>query len=105
MASIDYSSIVVKEGLAGAGRDVNGQAQAIADELHSLWNQLMPIAETWTGAAKDYYFGLQQEWNIAADGLFGPDGVLGEIAAVLQINWNNYSEAEWANVQTWQQHA
>ncbi len=94
MPSIDSSSIMVKEELAGAGPWINGQAQTIADELHALLQQLAPIAETWTGNAASYYFPLQQEWNIAADGLLGPDGVLGEIAGVMGINWNNYSEAE-----------
>ena len=57
--------------------------------------------ESWTGAAQSYYAGLQTEWNIAADGLFGPNGVLGIIAQTMNLNWNNYTECEWANVQAW----
>jgi uncharacterized protein YukE len=64
--------------------------------------KLQPVADTWTGSAATYYEGLQQEWNQAADGLFGPDGVLGEIAGAMHVTWNNYSEAEWANVKSWQ---
>ena len=32
----------------------------------------MPLQDQWQGPAQSYYQGLQQEWNIAADGLFGP---------------------------------
>jgi hypothetical protein len=45
---------------------------------------------------------LQGEWNLAADGLFGPTGVLGKIAYSLNLSWANYSDCEWANVKTWQ---
>jgi hypothetical protein len=41
------------------------------------------------------------EWNIAAEGLFGPGGVLGQISSALNLSWNNYSECEWANLRTW----
>ncbi|MGX9227921.1 hypothetical protein ACWV95_20050 [Streptomyces albus] len=44
---------------------------------------------------------MQNEWDIAAEGLFGYDGVLGRIAHAMNINWNNYSDAEWSNVSTW----
>lgn len=28
---------------------------------------------------------------MGADGLFGPDGVLGRIAHAMNVNWNNYT--------------
>jgi WXG100 family type VII secretion target len=102
VTNIDGSPIMVKEDLAGAGAYINGIALQIADELHKLIGLLAPLQETWTGTAATYYEGLQQEWNFAADGLLGPNGVLGEIAQAMHVNWANYSEAEWANVQTWQ---
>ncbi|MEV6007917.1 hypothetical protein AB0M29_13995 [Streptomyces sp. NPDC051976] len=37
----------------------------------------------------------------AANGLFGPDGVLGRIAHAMDLSWGNYSDAEWSNVSTW----
>lgn len=102
MADIEGSSILVTDELAGAGQYINNAAETIADELSALISQLEPISETWTGAASSYYEGLQQEWNVAAAGLFGPGGVLGQIANAMNISWNNYSDAEWANVKTWQ---
>ncbi|GAB2964980.1 hypothetical protein GCM10027280_62270 [Micromonospora polyrhachis] len=59
------------------------------------------IADTWQGDAKTYYEGLQGEWNLAADGLFGQTGVMGQIASALNLSWNNYSEAKWMNLKTW----
>ena len=99
--TVDSSSIFVFDGLGDAGPHLNGQAELIAGELSSLRNQLMPIAETWTGTAKNYYEPLQQEWNIAAARLLGPDGVLGIIAQKLNVAWGNYCEAEGANADTW----
>jgi uncharacterized protein YukE len=74
----------------------------MADELQTLWTQLQPLQSSWTGKAQAYYEGLQQEWNMAAAGLFGPDGVLGQIAAAMNVTWGNYSESEAANQATWQ---
>ncbi len=103
MPDISNSTIMVQEELSGAGLKINQLAQGMADELNSLVQQLQPIADGgWTGGASDYFQDLQAEWNYAANGLFGPDGVLGEIAQAMHVNWNNYAEAEWANVQTWQ---
>jgi len=103
MSSIDSTPILVHADLEAAGATINAQAQTISDELAALKAQLMPLAETWYGTANTYYEGLQQEWNIAAEGLFGPDGVLGRIAAAMDVNWANYSDAEWSNTQTWKQ--
>jgi WXG100 family type VII secretion target len=96
MSDIGNSSILVREDLEGAGAWINARAQQIADELAALKAQLAPLAETWDGSANQYYEGLQQEWNLAAEGLFGPDGILGRIAQTMNVNWSNYSEAEWS---------
>lgn len=102
MTNIDGSPIMVNQDLAGAGAYINGVALEIADDLHKLITLLQPLMATWTGTAAVYYEGLQQEWNYSAEGLLGPNGVLGEIAQAMHVNWSNYSEAEWANVKTWQ---
>jgi uncharacterized protein YukE len=68
----------------------------------ALKSKLAPLVDIWMGLASSYYQPLQQEWNIAADGLFGPTGVLGQIANAMNVTWNNYSECEWANVRGWQ---
>lgn len=102
MTNVEGTPIYVGEGLSAAGTWLNSEAQQAADELNRLRQQLAPLAEAWSQSkAADYYQGLQEEWNLAADGLFGPDGVLGKIAHAMHVNWGNYSEAEWANISTW----
>jgi WXG100 family type VII secretion target len=102
MAFNDSVPIAVPTDLEGAGAYINGQASAIADELAALARQLAPLQGTWTGPAAVDYEALQQEWNRAAEGLFAPDGVLGQIAHTMNVNWGNYSDAESSNVRTWQ---
>jgi WXG100 family type VII secretion target len=99
--SIDNTTIMVQDELEGAGSYINSQAQTISDELSALVSKLAPLAETWTGTASADYESYQQEWNAAANGLFGPDGVLGAIAQAMNVTWGNYSDAEFANIQTW----
>ena len=104
-SSIDGTPILVGDDLATAGTNINNVANTIVGQLNALIAQLQPIAETWTGPASSYYQPLQEEWNFAANGLFGTEeqgGVLGEIAAAMNVAWGNYSDAEWANVSTWQ---
>jgi WXG100 family type VII secretion target len=103
--NIDTSSIMVQGELAAAGSNINGQALAITGQLDSLKQQLAPLQDYWMGQAATLYESYQQEWNAAAYGLFGADGtggVLGAIAHAMGVVWGNYSDAEWANVQTWQ---
>jgi uncharacterized protein YukE len=102
MPDVSGSMLAVPSNLQGAGTYINGAAALIEGELVALKNQLAPLMESWTGAAQSYYEGLQMEWNVAADGLFGPTGVLGVIAQAMNLNWNNYTDCEWSNVQTWQ---
>ncbi|WP_199923519.1 WXG100 family type VII secretion target [Streptomyces sp. NRRL F-5123] len=101
-ASIAGARIRVDESLSMAGATINGMAAAIADELAALKGRLMPLQEEWLhSAASTYYQDMMNEWDLAADGLFGPNGVLGRIAHAMDVNWGNYSEAEWSNVSTW----
>lgn len=102
MANIEGASILVQDELAGAGPYLNGQAQTINDELEQLNSQIQPIFESWGGKAADWYQVREQEWSAAALAIFGPEGVLGLIAQKMDITWNNYCEAENANVQSWQ---
>jgi uncharacterized protein YukE len=103
MSYSDSIPIGVQHELSTAGATVNAKAQEIADELASLAAYLQTVP--WAGTAAQQYHDLQDEWNSAANGLFGPDGVLGQIAQALDITWGNYSEAEWANTTTWSQAA
>jgi WXG100 family type VII secretion target len=101
-AAADNIPIAVPTDLEGVGAWLNQQAAAIADELQVLANQLEPLTGTWTGQSALHYEALQAQWNTAASGLFGPDGVLGQIAHAMGVNWANYSDAEWSNTKTWQ---
>jgi WXG100 family type VII secretion target len=102
MPDVSGTNLVVPADLQTAGTQLNNKAQQIVDQLDSLKSQLAPLAETWTGPAASYYHPLQAEWNMAAEGLFGPNGVLGQIANAMNLTWNNYSECEWTNVKGWQ---
>jgi WXG100 family type VII secretion target len=102
MVDVSGAKLVVPPDLETAGQQLNYKAQGIVDMIDGLKKQLDPLAENWTGWTASYYQPLQAEWNMAAEGLFGQDGVLGQIAHALNLTWNNYSECEWANVRTWQ---
>jgi WXG100 family type VII secretion target len=101
MSYSDETPIAVPTDLEAAGAYISSQAAAIADELAALAAQLQPLQGTWTGQSAAYYQGLQQEWDVAAAGLFSPDGVLGQIANAMNVNWGNYSQAEIDNTKTW----
>jgi WXG100 family type VII secretion target len=98
----ESTPILVAPELEAAGTYLNGQAGEIAAELAQLAGYVSQLEPFWQGKAATYYQGLQAEWNTAADGLFGPEGVLGEIARAMNVNWANYSDAEWSNTVTWQ---
>lgn len=105
MPNIDTAALLVGTELAGAGTTINSYAATITGELAALRQQLAPLQDFWTGKAAALYESYQQEWNAAAIGLFGENGqggVLGAIAQAMGVVWGNYSDCEWANVQTWQ---
>jgi hypothetical protein len=103
MAFDDSTEIRVPVDLEGAGPHINGHASAMAEELARLSRQLEPLRETWReSGAKDDYAARQAEWDMAADGLFGPEGVLPQIAQAMHVNWLNYVDTESSNVRTWQ---
>ncbi|MFY1672101.1 WXG100 family type VII secretion target [Plantactinospora sp. WMMB334] len=101
MPDIYNTRMVVPESLEGAGPYINGTAESIIEQLTILEGKLAPIAASWTGEASTYFEDQRLAWNMAADGLFGPEGVLGMIAHALRVNYDNYREAELANTQTW----
>jgi len=99
------SNLRVPMELENAGSQMSGYAAKIDEQLNLLKGKLDPLKDYWQGPAQTYYQDLQAEWNAAADGLLGPDGVCGEIASALNLAWNNYTDCEWANVKTWTTHA
>jgi uncharacterized protein YukE len=104
VADIASSTLHVPVDLADASHELNTYSGDFVQKLGDLKTKLAPIAETWTGPAASYYHPLQAEWSMAAEGLFGQDGVLGQIAHAMHITWNNYSECEEANIKGWQHH-
>jgi len=101
-SSVDSAPIFVSEELGNVGPTLNAKALAIADELKKLKDELAPLQDSWRESqAATFYQDMQNEWDIAADGLLGPDGILGQISQAMHINWGNYTEAEWSNVSTW----
>ncbi len=63
--------------------------------------KIAPLADTWRANSATYFEDQRLAWNVAADGLFGPEGVMGMIAHALNVNYQNYSDAELANEHTW----
>jgi hypothetical protein len=125
-SAIDGTPLFVAEELSQAGNTINSSAMQIVDELRSLTQQLQPLADTWQGPAASYFDPLMQEWLFAAIGMFGTGaaqgiapvysgegrinaaqgnvsqgGLLGEIAAAMNLAYNNYVEGETANTSTW----
>jgi uncharacterized protein YukE len=104
-AGVDSREIAVPVDLEHAGPYIAGVAETISEKLTRLRGKLEPILGSgWTGHAQAQYAGLQDEWNIAAEGFLGPEGVLGQIAQAMNVTWANYTDCEWANVQSWQDH-
>ena len=101
MPSIDGTTMVVPTSLEQASTEIHNRVTAIIGELEWLEGQLAPIAADWVGGAHTYYEGLQEMWNLSADGLFGPDGILAIISRIMHMNWVNYSDAELTNTNYW----
>ncbi|WUH90760.1 WXG100 family type VII secretion target [Streptomyces sp. NBC_00433] len=104
MPDIEGTPIRVGRDLEGAGAYLNGQAAHIMGELSALKTRIQSLIDTWNAQSATEYQGRMHEWDMAAVGLFGSeeeDGVLGEIAHAMRVNWGNYVGAEEANIRTW----
>jgi WXG100 family type VII secretion target len=95
----DNMPIAVRSELAGAGPFLTGQSETLQAELARLRSDIDNILAHWRGGANTYFTELKAEWDFAANGLF--NGVLTSIAQALNVNWNNYEDAEAANRKTW----
>lgn len=100
-AYIGNSTIMVKTELAQAGARIRAVNEEIIDELNTLAKAIDAVPDIWNGEAASGYQSLQAEWTSAAQALCGPGGILETIGKALDVNWNNFSDAESANVQTW----
>jgi hypothetical protein len=106
MPDIESSNLQVPAELADAGPHIRTVSANLASELDILQKKLAPLAQTWTGNAYQYFTGLQQEWNLASLGLWGDGsqgnmGLLPFIAHALDVSFENYMNAEHANMTTW----
>jgi hypothetical protein len=79
----------------GVGAVLNGVATQVTAELAQLRGLLEPFRDVCLEAGAN--LGANEEWNIAADGLFGPAGVLAAIAGALNVEWADYTDAVWAD--------
>jgi uncharacterized protein YukE len=103
--------LVVTDELATAGSQVNAKAIALSTELNSLQTRLNTLIAqvgadpAWAGVTFDFYTADQIQWNTAAKDLFGEtgtDGVLGQIAHILDVNYQSYIDAETTTSSSWQ---
>lgn len=99
MSYSDALPITVQAELGAAGHTIRGHADTMWGELIRLRADIDDILAHWRGGANQYFVDLKGEWDFAANGLF--NDVLGQIAAAMDVNWNNYQETEFANVRTW----
>jgi hypothetical protein len=78
---------------ADPGETIVAMAADVADRLAGLRSELAPTRALWTGDGADLC--PADEWTIAADGLFGPDGVLGQISRAMNTDWPALPDAGW----------
>ena len=109
MPDIASSNLQVPAELEDAGNHVRTISTALSAELEMLKRELAPLADTWKGEANTYFTGLEQEWNLAAAGLWGDGsgstGLLPFIARALDTIYTNYATAETSNMTTWRRGA
>ncbi|WP_329366236.1 WXG100 family type VII secretion target [Streptomyces sp. NBC_01483] len=103
MPNPDGLPILVTVGLGEAGPTVVNRADDIIDRLNDLKTRLAPLAESWNRSqAAGYYQEQQAKWDQAATALLDPQvGILGDIARALNISYQNSTDAELSNIQTW----
>jgi WXG100 family type VII secretion target len=104
MVDVASAHVKVPAELQAAGPTLNSAAQTITGELARLQSLLQPLQETWIAQSATNFEGLMAEWQSAAVHLFGTaeeQGILGEIAQILNVNWGNYVDTEEANIKMW----
>lgn len=102
--SVESSNLQVPAELAEAGAHVRRVSAELINELNALRAQLAPLEGTWKGGTYVQFKELEMDWNMAAAGLWGDGGaggLLPSIAQSLDVAYQNYMEAESANMRTW----
>jgi len=90
--------VVTFAALEQAAADVRGLNSRLDQMLTDLKRQIAPVAETWSGDAKDGYNVQQQAWNSNAEGL---KQALEGIAAGLASAADAYRQTEASNAKMW----
>ncbi|MGC4879750.1 hypothetical protein ACLQ26_26220 [Micromonospora sp. DT43] len=79
---------------ADIGSAIKALAADVADRLAMLRDELEPTRARWSGIHD--YLGPADEWTIAADGLLGPNGVLGMVSDALEITLPDLVAVGWS---------
>jgi uncharacterized protein YukE len=101
MVDVTGAKIQVPTELEDLPLEVTNACTAIGDILIVLNSQLVALEEFWQGTASTGHMSTQTEWHTAETNLLTGVGVLGDVARSTQVNWQNYSDGENANTQSW----
>lgn len=81
--------------LTDVGQTIDALAGDIARRLAALRRELEPARGLWAGTRVD--LDPVAEWTLAADGILGPDGILGLISGAIRYEWPGYAGAGWSD--------
>ncbi|MDR7277281.1 hypothetical protein [Catenuloplanes atrovinosus] len=70
-------------------------AGLLADELSELKRRFRDERPRWTRTPHSPFASPAAEWDVAADGLLGPDGVAAWLAGRAGMEWPDLSRARW----------
>jgi len=101
MPTVESSTLKVPPQLADAGSYLQTRANNMAAELARLWTRVEALEQTWQGVAHGQYAQYKAMWHTAANGLFGPAGVLPAISQIMNHVWQNYATGEANRKKSW----
>ncbi|WFE25480.1 hypothetical protein O7623_19035 [Solwaraspora sp. WMMD791] len=81
--------------LADLAQAIDVLAAGVARRLTDLRHELEPTRVLWTRGRVDLDPAV--EWTLAADGILGPDGILGLISEAIRADWPGYPGAGWSD--------
>jgi hypothetical protein len=77
------------------GHAMTATAAEVAVRLAGLRRVLEPTRDLWAGTTAG--LGPAEEWTIAVEGLFGADGVLGQISRAMHAEWPAFEGLGWTD--------
>ncbi|ROO63214.1 hypothetical protein EDC02_5234 [Micromonospora sp. Llam0] len=78
---------------AEVAQAIDALAGQVARRLIELRRELGPGSGPWAGAGVD--LDPEVEWTLAADGILGPDGILGLISGAIRYEWPGHVDVGW----------